>query len=123
MLKGPPGLALTSTLVLLLITSALPQRATPAALATSSDAADAHVVTAQAGGFSDVPAGHTFADDIAWLASTGITQGRADATFGLNEPVTRGAMAAFLHRYDQQSAGPQRGALTWTQAADEVRIE
>ena len=57
-------------------------------------------VTSQAGGFSDVPAGHTFADDVEWLASTGITQGRSDGTFGLNEPVTRGAMAAFLFRYD-----------------------
>ena len=50
--------------------------------------------------FDDVPDSHVFADEIAWLASTGITQGRGDGTFGLNDPVTRGAMAAFLYRYD-----------------------
>lgn len=56
--------------------------------------------TAAAESFSDVPPDHVFADDIAWLATTGITQGRDDGTYGLNDPVTRGAMAAFLHRYD-----------------------
>jgi len=50
--------------------------------------------------FDDVPDGHVFEEEIAWLASTGITQGRGDGTFGLNDPVTRGAMAAFLYRYD-----------------------
>ena len=61
---------------------------------------------ADAPDFDDVPADHTFAEDIAWLADTGITQGRDDGTFGLNDPVTRGAMAAFLHRYDGEPDGP-----------------
>ena len=56
-------------------------------------------------GFDDVPAGHVFEQEVAWLASTGITQGRGDGTFGLNDPVTRGAMAAFLYRYDGEPGG------------------
>ena len=56
--------------------------------------------------FTDVPAGHAFEREIAWLASTGITQGRDDGTFGLNDPVSRGAMAAFLYRYDGEPEGP-----------------
>ena len=57
-------------------------------------------------GFDDVPDDHVFADEVAWLASTGITQGRGDGTYGINDPVTRGAMAAFLYRYDGQPGGP-----------------
>ena len=51
-------------------------------------------------GFPDVPDGHVFADAVTWLASNGITQGRADGSFGLGDPVTRGQMAAFLFRFD-----------------------
>src|SRR6056297_4173731 len=50
-------------------------------------------------GFTDVPAGSTFASEIDWLAGTGITQGRGDGTYGVGDPVTRGAMAAFLIRF------------------------
>ena len=57
-------------------------------------------------GFTDVPDGHVFETEIAWLSSTGITQGRDDGTFGLSDPVTRGAMAAFLYRYDGEPDGP-----------------
>ena len=32
--------------------------------------------------FSDVPTDSTFATEIAWLAASGITQGRGDGTFG-----------------------------------------
>ena len=56
--------------------------------------------------FTDVPAGHVFEREIAWLASTGITQGRGDGTFGLSDPVSRGAMAAFLYRFDGAPEGP-----------------
>jgi hypothetical protein len=51
--------------------------------------------------FSDVPAGHPFAHDIYWLAETGVTTGYPDGTFRPDEPVTRQAMAAFLHRFHQ----------------------
>ena len=56
--------------------------------------------------FSDVPGGHVFEEPVAWLASSGITQGRDDGSFGLDDPVTRGAMAAFLYRYDGEPSGP-----------------
>ncbi|MCC5952220.1 MAG: S-layer homology domain-containing protein [Acidimicrobiia bacterium] len=48
--------------------------------------------------FTDVPADHPFHDDIAWLAATGITTGYPDGTFAPTNPVSRQAMAAFLHR-------------------------
>lgn len=51
--------------------------------------------------FLDVPDDHTFAEDIAWLADTGVTRGcnpPANDRFCADQPVTRGQMAAFLHR-------------------------
>ena len=54
-----------------------------------------------AGTFEDVPAGHTFEADIEWLASVGVTAGcnpPANTQYCPNNPVTRGQMAAFLHR-------------------------
>lgn len=53
----------------------------------------------EAPSFSDVPDGHRFEQEIAWPASTVITQRRGDGTFGVNDPVTRGQMAAFLYRH------------------------
>src|SRR5262245_58911365 len=53
------------------------------------------------GGFIDVPQDHPFFWDIAWLAQTGVTNGYDDGTFRPEDPVTRGAMAAFLHRYHE----------------------
>ena len=50
--------------------------------------------------FPDVPDSNQFHDDIAWLFDNGITQGQDNGTFGPKDPVTRQAMAAFLHRYD-----------------------
>lgn len=51
--------------------------------------------------FGDVPSGHVFHDDIAWLADQGITRGcnpPANDAFCPDQPVTRGQMAAFMHR-------------------------
>ena len=42
--------------------------------------------------------GSTFEDEIEKLAEAGVTQGCTDTTFCPNDPVTRGQMAAFLHR-------------------------
>jgi hypothetical protein len=50
------------------------------------------------GGFSDVPADHPFHDDIAWLAGEGLTRGCTEHSFCPEDPVTRGQLAAFLHR-------------------------
>ena len=46
--------------------------------------------------FDDI-AGHTFEDDILWLARHGIAYG-SDGKFRPNETVTRGQMAGFLRR-------------------------
>jgi hypothetical protein len=51
--------------------------------------------------FVDVPVGSLFFDDVEWLATTGTTRGCNPPTndhYCPNDPVTRGQMAAFLHR-------------------------
>jgi len=50
-------------------------------------------------GFADVPADHLFHDDIQWLADQGITQGCDEHSYCPDNPVTRGQLAAFLHRF------------------------
>jgi hypothetical protein len=48
--------------------------------------------------FSDVSATHPFAQEIEWLADTGITRGYADGTFRPSTAVTRSAFATQLWR-------------------------
>lgn len=48
--------------------------------------------------FTDVPASQTFCGAINWLVGSGVTQGMGDGTYGIAQPVTRQAMASFLHR-------------------------
>jgi len=51
--------------------------------------------------FDDVPGTHTFFTDVEWLADQGITKGcnpPANNLFCPDDSVTRGQMAAFLHR-------------------------
>jgi hypothetical protein len=51
--------------------------------------------------FTDVSDSNTFHDDIAWLESVGITQGcnpPSNTEYCPDDNVTRGQMAAFLHR-------------------------
>jgi hypothetical protein len=50
------------------------------------------------GGFADVPPHHPFRDAIDRLVARGITTGYPDGTFRGSDPVSRQAMAAFLHR-------------------------
>jgi hypothetical protein len=57
-------------------------------------------------GFSDVPAAHTFHEEIAWLADEGIATGFADGRFRPGAPISRQAVAAFLHRAHGAPAGP-----------------
>jgi hypothetical protein len=52
--------------------------------------------------FIDVPDGHPFHEDIDWLADYGITTGFSDGTYRPNDPVTRQAVAAFLHRFSNE---------------------
>ena len=49
-------------------------------------------------GFPDVPADHPFRDAIAWMASTGLTDGYPDGTFRPSAVLSRQAAAAYLHR-------------------------
>jgi hypothetical protein len=49
-------------------------------------------------GFRDVPTNHAFAEEIAWMASTGVTTGYSDDTFRPGAPVSRQAMSAFMQR-------------------------
>lgn len=49
--------------------------------------------------FPDVPDSHIFHDDIDWLADNGITTGYPNGNFGPEDNVTRGQMAAFMHRF------------------------
>ena len=48
--------------------------------------------------FPDVAPGHPFYVEIEWMAELGLSTGYADGTFGPTLPVSRQAMAAFLHR-------------------------
>jgi hypothetical protein len=51
-------------------------------------------------GFGDVPDGSFYAQAVGWLREAGITTGfgGSNSVFAPDEPVTRGQMAAFLHR-------------------------
>lgn len=49
--------------------------------------------------FTDVPESHQFAEAIAWATERGITAGFPDGTFRPGQSVTRGAVAAWMHRY------------------------
>jgi hypothetical protein len=48
--------------------------------------------------FSDVGAGNPFRSEIEWLVEEGIADGYEDGTYRPTTPVSRQAMAAFLHR-------------------------
>jgi hypothetical protein len=52
--------------------------------------------------FSDVPAGSLFEDPIAWLASSGVTEGFEDGTFRPTLSISRQGLAAWICRYDEQ---------------------
>lgn len=55
--------------------------------------------------FDDVPTSHPHHAGIDWVATTGITQGCDQNSYCPADPVTRGQMATFLHRYNQQTTG------------------
>jgi len=49
--------------------------------------------------FADVPDNHIFVEDINWMKTAGVTNGCGDGTnYCPNDNVTRGQMAAFMHR-------------------------
>lgn len=58
--------------------------------------------------FADIPTGHDFYREIAWLANSGISTGwdtGEQLEFRPRQVVTRQAMAAFLHRFDTVLSG------------------
>ena len=61
-------------------------------------ATTANVAVLAGGGFTDVPPGHPFEDEIAWMDQYEISTGYEDGTFRPGAPVTRQAMAAFMQR-------------------------
>lgn len=54
--------------------------------------------------FKDVPKSHGFHKEIEWLASTGLTTGYSDGTYGPDRSITRGAMAVFFYRFAESPA-------------------
>ena len=50
--------------------------------------------------FGDVSTSSAHYQAITWLTAEGITTGYRDGTFRPHQPVTRGEVAAFLHRYN-----------------------
>jgi hypothetical protein len=73
------------------------------------------VMVSAAASFVDVPDTHTFSADIQWLADAGVTKGCNPPTnnmFCPEDNVTRGQMAAFMHRLatsQQVDAGSVQG--------------
>ena len=60
--------------------------------------------------FLDVVSNSYYAPAVDWLAASGITTGTSPTTFSPSDPVTRGQMAAFLHRYKGSPTGaPESG--------------
>jgi len=55
--------------------------------------------------FSDVPAVSAFCTEITWLASTGVSTGYSDGTFGPTAVISRQAISAFLYRFDHRGVG------------------
>ena len=50
--------------------------------------------------FGDVSTQSAHYEAITWLTARGITTGYTDGSFRPNRQVSRGEVAAFLHRYD-----------------------
>lgn len=77
--------------------------AVPAAAVESRPAGPAQTVEPQAvagAPFKDVAWNNKFAKEIVWVAQSGISTGWPDGTFRPLAPVSREAMAAFMHRLD-----------------------
>jgi len=64
--------------------------------------------------FPDVPDSNQFHDDIAWLVDNGIANGYTNGNFGPKDPVSRQAMASFLHNYDTNLGSTEFGVASIT---------
>ena len=54
--------------------------------------------------FPDVSENSSFYTAVCWAVEEGITNGKKDGTFGVNDPCTRGHVALFLYRYAKSPA-------------------
>ena len=71
--------------------------------------------------YSDVPDSNIYHSDVDWLTDNGISNGYGDGTYGPNDFVTRGQMAAFFHRYDNNLGAPtpeSGGAMVFVDRGD-----
>ena len=66
--------------------------------------------------FTDVPLGHPFFLEVEWMVADELASGFADGTYRPSDPVSRQAMAAFLHRASGSEAEPPQVA-TFTDVA------
>jgi hypothetical protein len=55
--------------------------------------------------FSDVSFAHPFSEAVEWMAAANLTTGYTDGTYRPAAPISRSAMAAFLHRYYTNRTG------------------
>ena len=76
-------------------------------------------VAISVGRFSDVPDASPMKDSIEWLADRGVTRGCGESRFCPEDPVTRGQMAAFLHRFAPE-AGSSPGSASAPPSFDDV---
>ncbi len=70
------------------------------------------VVTPTASAFSDVDDVHPFFSEITWLVESGIADGYPDGGYHPGSPITRQAMAAFLHRFEHPDGPPPPPCVT-----------
>ncbi len=63
-----------------------------------------------------------FADDVAWLAGTGVTSGCRPDAFCPGDPVTRGQMAAFLRRALRLPSTTPPGVVLWICRSQPARV-
>ena len=91
--SGGRATALLAALGAAALLAASPAVGSPPAAAPASSATGLPVPT-----FSDVPADHPFAEEIAWLVAEGVTTGYPDGTFRPTAPVSRQAMATWVAR-------------------------
>ena len=75
------------------------REATAAFLYRASGNPDGPSPTCVANAFPDVPVGAPFCGEITWMVDANITHGYDDGGFHPTDPVSRQAMAAFLHRW------------------------
>lgn len=73
--------------------------------------------------FPDVATNHSFCGFIAWAKKNHYTSGVAGGcAFASSEPVTRGAMASFLHRIERPGAGTPSCSLPPVRAVVKYRV-